>query len=127
MNEQNLLEVLNTNENILENEDVTKQLDKLKQKSLDLQQKEEVQATQFNVIKDILQSYDKVVSKIVQVYFFVLSLSEVSYLYQFNTAIFNTIFLSAINSNENIELSHLDAKKYESRNDAILKYFVRKM
>lgn len=56
VNEQNLLEVLNTNDNIFENENVTKQLDKLKQKSLDLQQKEEVQSTQFKVIKDILQS-----------------------------------------------------------------------
>jgi len=67
VNEQALLEVLNTNENILENEDVTKQLDKLKQKSLDLQQKEEAQSAQFKVITGILESYDKVVSKIVQV------------------------------------------------------------
>lgn len=56
VNEQALLEVLNTNENILENEDVTKQLDKLKQKSLDLQQKEEAQSAQFKVITDILES-----------------------------------------------------------------------
>lgn len=56
LNEQNLLNVLNNNENILENEDVTKELDKLKQKSVDLQQKEETQEKQFKIIKEILES-----------------------------------------------------------------------
>jgi len=54
-NEQKLLELLNNNDNILENEEVTKELDKLKQKAQDLKDKAEKQSSQMRKIDDILK------------------------------------------------------------------------
>jgi dynein heavy chain 1, cytosolic len=98
--EKQLLDALNSNENILENEDLLKTLEELKRRGRELSERAASAQSTLTEIESINSSYSALVQTCCSIYFLFELLRNVNPFYQFSLDFFFDIFYDAIEDAE---------------------------